>query len=123
MEIVLIIVGIIAAIVIASFVIGSAIGFIRTVSAEHDYRFFNLAMWAIIISLITVFVSMFTAMDEVLLNVVVLGLLGTALALNIHKLGFVKGVVFSVLQFATVYAAIIVLILYSIFKGVKSNGE
>ena len=119
MELLLGIVGLIIAIGAVGFVIAFAIEFIRGVRAEHDYGFFNLALLAIFGSFLTILVSMFGSGDETVMNTIILGLLVLALALNIKNLGVIKGLFFSILQFAAVYAAILVWIAYAVFSGIR----
>lgn len=118
MEIILLI----AAIAAIVFGIRWAIGFVRATTHETGHYFMSMPFWIIVASLVAAIYVGFNVTPEYWVAVTVFGGIGIAAALNIKAIGVPKGLIFTALQAVSIYFAIIVWILYSVFKGAKGSG-
>lgn len=113
---------ILAIIVVALFFgVRWAIRFVRHVTAETGHGFLSIPFWVLLGSFFLAVYVGFTASNENWIAIVVFGAIAIAGILNVMKIGFKNGLVFTLLQCIAIYCSVIAFIFYMIFKGAKGS--
>jgi len=121
MEIILFIAVLIGGIFAVVYGIGMGIGFVRDIDSQYDYGFFGLAFWTVVASLIGCIYVTINFTQEYWGAFTLFGLVAVAGFINIRSLGPRKGLIFTALQCASVYLAVLVWIIYSFVKASRDK--
>lgn len=121
MEFILLIAVLIGGIFVVVYGIGMAIGFVRNIKDQYDYGFFGLSFWVVVASLIGCIYVNINFTQEYWSAFTLFGLIAVAGIINIRKIGLSNGLVFTLLQCASVYLAVLVWIIYSFVKASRDK--
>lgn len=121
MEFILLIAVLIGGIFAVAKGIGMAIGFVRNIDSQYDYGFFGLSFWTVVASLIGCIYVTINITPEYWGAFTLFGLIAVAGFINIRSLGPRKGLIFTALQCASVYLAVLVWIIYSLVKASRDK--
>lgn len=121
MEFIIIIAVLIGGIIAVAYGIGMAIGFVRNINNQYDYGFFGLSFWTVVASLIGCIYVNINFTPEYWSAFTLFGLIAVAGIINIRKIGLSNGLIFTLLQCASVYLAVLVWIIFSLVKASRDK--
>lgn len=98
-----------------------AVRFVGTVKEHYHQSFFNLSFWLIVGSMVLAFLGWIFIDNQSTNTTLLWGLVALALANNIYRIDATNGFLFTLLQFLSIYLAILVWIAFAVFGGIREG--